>query len=254
MRRALWLLSVPAFLLGTSAVVRAGDQPTPQQIVEKAIKAHGGAKALAKFKAATFKAKGTTFVMGLDIPFTGEFSVQAPAQMRVSLQITVMGKDFKFVEVVNRDKGWRIIPGKDKTEKMTKDQLAEALEEMHAEFITELYPLRDKAYKLSLLGEAQVDSKPALGVRVEHKGHRPVNLYFDKKSHLLVKSEYTVKDEQAGDNEIMQEVFYKDHKSFDGTQKPTRIHTNRDGKRFNELELIELEAQERLDDGVFSEP
>jgi hypothetical protein len=254
MRKVCCLLAVPALVLGVTGLVRSGAQPGPREIIDKAIKAHGGAEALDKFKAVTFKVKGTSYAVGDGVPYTGDFSIQGAEQMRMDLVITFMGQELKFVQVVNRNKGWRINPGSDKTEALGKGQLEEQREQMYAGSLAHLSPLRDKAFKLSALGEAQVAGRPAVGVRVERQGKRPVNLFFDKTSGLLVKSEYTVKDEMAGDREVMQEVLYKDYKTFAGTKQATRVNFNRDGKRYSEGEVTAFERHESLDDSAFAEP
>jgi hypothetical protein len=254
MRKAWCLLGVPALLLGAAALLRAGEGPGPRQIVDRAIKAQGGAEAIDKFKSVTFKFKGTSYAVGEGVPFTGDFAIQGRDQMRVELAFSVGGQDLKFVQVINRDKGWRINPGSDKTETLAKDRLEEQRGQMYAGWVASLAPLRDKAFKLSTVGEAQVDGQPAVGVRVEREGQRPVNLFFGKKSGLLVKSEYTVKDEMAGDKEVMQEMLYKGYKTFDGARHATRVTINRDGKRFSESEVTEFTRHERLDDSTFAKP
>jgi hypothetical protein len=256
MKKTWRVLLVAALMTAMSSWVNAGEQPSPAEVIKKAIKAHGGSKALDKYKAATFKLKGTSYAVGEDTAFTGEFNVQEPEQARLTLMLNIMGQDFKFVQVVNRTKGWRIIPGKDKTEAMNKEMLEEARGQMYAGWVTRLSPLKDKAFKLSVVGEAQVDGRPALGIRVEREGKRPVNMFFDKKSSLLVKTEFTVKDEFAGDKETMQETIYKDYRNAGdtGLKYPGRVTVFRDGKRYSESEVTEFEALERLDDGVFAEP
>jgi hypothetical protein len=250
------LLAIAILLPVATGLVRAGDNPSPQAILDKAIKAHGGAEALAKFKAATFKVKGTSYAVGEGTPYTGDFAVQHPAHFRVELNINIDGKDFRFVQVINGNKGWRIIPGKDKAEAMKKDILDEQRGQMEAGWVTHLLPLRDKAYKLSPVGQADVAGRKTLGIRAEHAGQRPVNLFFDKESGLLVKSEFTVKDEFAGDTEVLQEIIYKDYKTAEatGVKYPTRATTSRAGKRFDESEVTEFQMHEHLDDSMFGEP
>ena len=68
--------------------------------------------------------------------------------------------------------------------------------------------------KLELLGEMKVGDKPALGVRVEVKGYRGVSLFFDKETHLLVKSESRGKDVIGGGEEFTNEKLYSDYKKI----------------------------------------
>jgi hypothetical protein len=259
MRKAWCLPAAAGLLLGATGLLHAGGQPDPRAVIAKAVKAQGGAKALDKFQSVTIKLKGKSYAASAEgIPFTAEFSVQGAEQMRIELEFSANGMDFKFVQVVNRDKGWRVIPGMDKTVALTKEQLKEQRGQMYAGWVASLQPLlREKgakALKLSPVGEAQVGDRPAVGVRVEREGERPVNLFFDKKSGLLVKSEFTIKDEAAGDKEVMQETLYKDYKTVGGARHPTRLIVNHDGKRHTEAEVTEFERHEQLDDSVFAKP
>src|SRR5262245_11420957 len=105
--RTFWLTAlVVCSLLAATSRARAADD-TPLQVVEKALKAHGLDPAqAAKFKAGTSKAKGTVQVMGMEIEFTGEISVQGPEQQRIALNFEAGGQKFDFVQVLNGDKGW----------------------------------------------------------------------------------------------------------------------------------------------------
>src|SRR5947208_1477821 len=78
----------------------------------------------------------------------------------------------------------------------------------------------------------KVNGKPAVGVRVSHKGHRDINLYFDKDKGLLLKIERTVKDLMAGGKESQEEVSYSDYKEVEGVQQPTKLVIKRDGKDY----------------------
>jgi len=116
-----------------------------------------------------------------------------------------------------------------------------------------LIPLKDKAVNLSTLGEIKVDDRPALGVRVSSKGHRDINLYFDKETHLLVKSEMRVKVEATG-MEANQETFYGGHKEVGGIKEPMKFVIKRDGKPYLNAEVEEVRRGEKVDDSVFAKP
>src|SRR5437016_4035413 len=82
---------------------------------------------------------------------------------------------------------------KDKDAEDPKKIIEKALKAFQEEFysvnVEMLAPLlKEKAYTLSTLDEIKVDGKPAVGVKVSAKGHRDIELYFDKESHLPVKT------------------------------------------------------------------
>jgi hypothetical protein len=238
-----------SFVLILAGSGRADDQA--RAIVDKGIKAAGGADKIAKFKALALKMKGTFHGMGAPIPYTGEWTVDLPDRMRMQLDFEANGMKFMFVRVYNRGKGWQKIA--DTTQELEKDQLAEAREEMHAGWVGSLLPLTDKAFTLAPLGEIQIDRRPAVGVRVSHKGHRDINLYFDKESGLLVKTETRVRDDQSG-MEVGQEEFYSDFKEIDGVKHPMKLTIKREGKLYVEGETTELKAVEKPDDSSFNKP
>jgi hypothetical protein len=236
-------------LLLAAAPARADD--AAKAIVEKALKAHGGAEPLAKLPAVTVSFKGTFHGMGQEIPMTGQVTTQGADRLKMDMEIEAGGQKFRFVNVINKDKGW--IKLGDDLKEMDKDAIAEALEQAHAGYVGSLYPLTDKAYTLAATGEAKVNDKPALGVKVSAKGHRDVTLYFDKESGLLLKSEHTVKDEGSG-QEVAEETIYGEYKEVQGTKQAMKFTVNRDGKLYVQGEATEYHLSEKLDDSAFAKP
>src|SRR5262249_10371748 len=173
-------------------------------------------------------------------------------KMRVHIETEAGGMKLSFVRVTNGDKFWSKM-GDNTTEVTAKEEIEEVKENGHAGWVTDLVPLKDKGFERASLGEVIVGDKKAAGVRVSHKGHRDVDLYFDKATGLLVKSEYTVKDDQSG-RELRQETFYSDHKEVSGLKVPMKVAIHRDGKIYVDVEISEIELKDKLDDAVFGKP
>jgi hypothetical protein len=250
MRRIVCLATVLA--LAVAGAARADEQADMRKVIDKAIKAAGGEEKLAKYKAATFKDKGKFYGMGEGIAYTGEFAVQQPDKIRIRIE---GGGDtkFVFVRVFNGEKLWTKLG--DNTQEVTdKDEIAEAKENSYATWVTSLVPLKDKGFTLASLGEVKVHDKPAVGVRVSHKGHRDVNLFFDKDKGLLVKSETVVKDFMAGGKEFTQETLYENYKESGGVQRAMKLVINRNGEKYIESEVTEFEPKEKLEDAEFAKP
>jgi hypothetical protein len=249
MRRAWCLLGVAGLLL-TAGLARAGEKADPRQVVEQAIKAHGGADNLSKYQAATLKGKGTLYgPKGQKSSYTAAWAWQGKDRLRMTSHLQLKGQPVTFLEVVNGAKGWVRVQGR--TKPMAKELLEQERVAMYAGWLTRLVPLQGAGFKLSPAGEAEVDGRPAVGVRVERKGRPAVSLFFDKKSHLLVKSEFAV---PAGKKPIVQAIFFKDYKEVQGVREAARLLINHDGRRFNESEATEIRLHERLDDDLFAEP
>src|SRR5438067_511056 len=177
------------FLLVMALPLKADDADAAKDIINKAIKAAGSEEKLSKLKAATIKFKGTLHEEDMNIPLTGEMITQGADQSRAVIQADIGGQAVTIIEVLNRNKGWK---KEESTKEMTADELKEARDGVHESWVATLVPLKDKAYTLTALGEIKVDDRPAVGVRVSAKDRRDVNLYFDKDTNLLVKSEMRV--------------------------------------------------------------
>jgi outer membrane lipoprotein-sorting protein len=251
MRTLLGVCCAAGVLLG--GAVRADDAADVKAVLDKAIAAHGGADNLTKYKAVTQRIKGKIHgVIGESVDVTGEIASQLPDRLRVEVAVSVAGMDFKTVQVFSGDKGW--VQLNDKVTEVPKEQLAEAKEQMHVFGVTRLVALRDKEYKLSPLGDAKVEGKDAVGVRVERKDRRDVSLYFDKKTGLLLKSETRAKDFMAGEKEFTVETLYDDYKKVDGLPVAHKVTIKWDGKLYVESESSDVKVAEKLDDSTFEKP
>ncbi|MFL5244906.1 MAG: hypothetical protein ACJ8FY_22620 [Gemmataceae bacterium] len=250
MRSTISLLLAGVFV-SACPLLKADDQADVKAIIDKSIKAHGADK-LVKLKGLEMKMKGKFYGSGEGIDYTGEWNVQAPDKSRHEITGDVGGMKFTFLEVFSGDKVWRSINGQEMD--ADKDILEEAKEALYATWVAHLYPLKDKEFTLSPLGDAKVGDKEAVGVKVEHKGHRDVNLFFDKKSGYLIKEETRVKDTMGGGGEQSQETIYEDFKDVEGVKKPYRVVINRDGKKYVEGEITEIKLVEKIEDSVFAKP
>lgn len=252
MRHTLSLAAVVAVLLAAVTAARADDQADAKAILEKAFKAHGGADKLAAVKAGTVTTKGKFYGMGEGIDYTATIEFQSPDKQRVEVNFEAGGMKFTFKQIINKDKGWTAI--NDMVTEMDKDAVQEMKESLHAGGLTRLNPAAFKDAKLSPIGEVKVGDKPALGVRVEAKGYRDVTLYFDKETHLLVKSERRAKDPQTGGEEFGEEIYYSDVKDVGGVKTAHKLTIKHDDKKFLESETTEFKAADKIDDGQFGKP
>ncbi|HEY7330507.1 MAG TPA: hypothetical protein VH592_22900 [Gemmataceae bacterium] len=232
--------------------VRADEDAQIREVVEKAIKAHGGPDNLTKFKASAAKQKGKYHGMGAPLDYTSDASLQLPDRFRIEVRFKAGDQDFTFIQIIAGNKGWRKLG--DNTEELDKDMIDEAKESMNSSNISHLICLKHKEYKLSPLGEVKVGDRPAIGVRVEHKGYRDVSLFFDKEKDLLLKMETRGKDVMQGGQEFTSTTFYDDYKKVEGMMVAHRVTIERDGKPYVDSEVTEVTLSEKLDDSVFEKP
>jgi outer membrane lipoprotein-sorting protein len=250
MRKVAAVLSILG-LLAFFLPVHADEDAKAREIVARAIKVHGGLDKLKKFPASVAKSKGKFYGLGEALDYTEEFSIQLPNRFRIEVHSKAGDQEFTFMQVFDGTKGWNKIG--DKTSEMKEDMLAQAKEDMNAATISHLAPLNDKTYKLSPLGEVKVGDRPAIGVRVEHKGYRDVSLFFDKEKGLLLKMETRGKDPMRDGEEYTATTLYDDYKKIEGIMVAHKITIKHDGKPFVEGEM-EVKPSEKLDDSVFEKP
>jgi hypothetical protein len=246
------LYLLPAMAVGLFAVAAGAGQGQDEvrAILDKAIKAQGGEEFLIKYKAGVIKTKAHVEVAGgLDI--TQEISYQLPDKFRDEQSFDVNGTAVKIVTVFNGTKAAIEVNGK----KLPDDEkLLEAIKDgVNAMQVLNLVPLKGKDFELTAVGEAQVNGKPAVGIRASKKGQRDMTAYFDKATYLLVKVEQRTVDPMGG-QEIDQERIITEFATVDGRPQPKKIVINRDGKKFLEGEALEVKHFERLDDGMFTLP
>ncbi len=228
----------------------SGDD-SARSLIDKAIRARGGEVALTRFPAFTWKGRAKIHAGGRSFRTTDEGAEDLPERLWGRSQWEENGTAVRETLVVTGGRGWTVRDGK--LEAMDKAEVAELRERMHSEWLTRLTPLKDKDYRLELLGVARVGDRPALGVRVSREGHRDVRLYFDKESGLLLKEEYRIKVVQTG-REYTEEVFYGDYKDVRGA-KYAMHRTLRSGDNFSsEVDLTEVKPCEKLDDALFVRP
>jgi hypothetical protein len=242
-------LSILACLCFQPALYAAEE--TPQAAIEKAIKATGGAKNLAKLKVTRSKFKGTVEVQGMTVNVTGESLVQLPGQMKLNMNIDIQGQSFAITYVINGEKGWLEVAGN--TMELQGADLAEEKEGLYAEQARMLVPLlKDKTYRLAPLGEVKVKDRDTVGVKVSSAGHKDINLYFDKKTGLLAKDERRTLDDNK--QEVTEEVFYSEYREVEGIKVPGKLLFNRDGNKFLDIEMTEYAFPERIEASEFARP
>ena len=248
--RKIGLLACGVCLTLAWCLYARGQGDESRAIIDKAIKAHGGAKKLEAIKAVQIKAKGKIY-QPMEFPFTAEICSQPPDKMKLTADLEVNNMNIAFVQVFDGKKGWQSVAGM--TKEVDADELKEFKEQMHVEEVASLVPLKDKSYKLSALGETKVGDQDTVGVQVTKKGRRDVNLYFDKQTHLLLKAEYRALDPSK--QEVTQEKLFQNYKDVGGMKLPGRMVVNNDGKKFLDLEITEATPMESpFDESVFAKP
>jgi hypothetical protein len=248
--RAMLEIGVVSLIVAGMTSAQDGDKDA-KALIDKAIKAAGGAENLNKHGATLVKAKGKITIMNMELPFSGEFAFQQPDKFRHVVEVEINGQKFTNTQVFDGKKAWMNILGE--TKELDDEKLiAEFKEAVHAQRVFALAKL-NKGFSFSTVGEVKVKNKPAQGVRVSYKGRRDVNLFFDKDKNQLVKVEYRTLDPITM-KEVGREEYVSDFKDVMGIRTPHKLVVLHDGEQFLDATVTEVRYLDRHDEGVFAKP
>jgi hypothetical protein len=243
--------------IGIAQAGQQGADAEARAIIDKAIKAHGGADKLGQFKAVSAKWVGKRKVENVDFwDAVYVVTYEMPDKIRLEAEVeNPKGGKFAFTRVVNGKKGW--LGWARGTRDLKEAEVAQILDELYTHWLASVVPLKDKRFEFSPVGAVTVDGKDAVGVRVSCKGRPDVNLFFDKKTGLAIKSERRARDPGTNE-EYTAESIYRDHKAFQGVMWPTSRLDRRDGMDLEEntgrFELSEYQAHDKLEEKSLTRP
>jgi hypothetical protein len=245
MSRLLVLGLMIGWACGVGDTARAADRAAALAVVERAVKAQGGAEGLARAAVAVRAGKGI-LALGAEVPFTSEETLNLPTQLRVKLDVSKM----QMVRVLNGDKGWQQSAG-GQTLELTRERLGEVQEEAYVWWLVTLVPLLKDGFDLDVLPEIKVDGRPAAGVKVSARGRPDAALYFDKDSGRLVKIRRRARETGV---EVEKEYVYSDYKDVDGVKVPGKEVVTINNRKFSEVQYAEYRFLRRPDESAFTRP
>lgn len=252
MRRVIVPLLVGGLLASADLFSLAqGGGADADAIIARAVKAHVGDGKDAKKKGYRGKNKGTLFIGGMELEFTQEITVQVPEKFKEVMDITVAGMNIQSITVFNGKEGWIKAAGKEI--KVDMDILEEFKDIGALMGISYGIFVKDKTLKLSVIGEAMVNGKPAIGVKISRDGKKSVDMYFDKETGLTTKVERMKKDLMNG-REVTEERIVLEYQDVGGRKHAKKVEVKVDGKKFLEAEVIEAQFLDKIDDGEFARP
>lgn len=226
-------------------------QPTPQQIIDRAIEAQGGVERLAQSRAAHTKIKGTVYLQA-PVPFTKTTFFQAPNQLCETQEVEVNGKKIVTTNVFNNNRAWINVNGQTR-EVAEQRLLIEMQETAHLHHVCRLFPLKGPDYELTALGESKLEKRTVVGVKAATRGFRDINLYFDRDSGLLVKTDRK-KLHLVSQQETVEQTIILEYGSVQGLKWPRKMVVLMDGKKLVEGEAVGVKFFDKLDDSYFTKP
>jgi opacity protein-like surface antigen len=102
--------------------------------------------------------------------------------------------------------------------------------------------------KIVLVETGTVNKRATIGVKVTTGDLRPVTMYFDLATNLIVKTSVLMPNEFDGWKDATDEAYYDDWKDVGGGVKNfTSLRVDRDGKKLLESKLSDYKVHEKPD-------
>lgn len=240
-----------AVAIGASAGLCRGDDSTPEGIVDRAIRAHGGEERLAGLTGCVMRSR-TAFTDG--VTSDSEVTVQLPGRYRSSSTLSSGVKSRASVMVIDGDQGWS------KTGDLTLPYPAAFLGSFKKNSLPYTGPRdilrlrarqKNPACHFTATGETSVGGRPAVGLLMKLDGGSQQTWYFAKDTGLLLKEETRTASFEGEDT--VTATLYEDYQDFDGFPLARKATSERDGKTYSTRELIDFKVA-TPDPGAFAKP
>jgi hypothetical protein len=215
-------------------------------LVEKAIRAHGGADNLSRLRNYELRQTGTTYINGQAFPSKCEWQFAFPDRLHYTYDITG-GNSFDMA--IDENKGWLRSLGS--VQDLEADNFSDAQSQLYLLYILSLRPLRGEEFILKPLPDTMVSSRPAKSVKVMQKDHVQVELNFDAETNLLARA--YLRPRQAGVI-TEQEIILSEYKSFEGIKLPTSWFEKRGGLKAMEFKESDYRFPAQFPPAIFARP
>lgn len=184
----------------------------------------------------TLKITANLSMMGMDMPMV----IWMKNPDKIKSVTSVNGQD--IVQVVNGNKGYAINPMTGSTDPvaMTPDQLSQSSRSnMFNNYLAQY--LKDN--KLTLVGEENVNDKPAYKIKAAIDESTSADLFIDKSSYLLVKQSMTTSG-------MSMDMFFSDYADNNGFMIPMKTSTSAQGMDIL-INYTKVEVDTPMEDSIF---
>lgn len=220
------------------------------QVVERAIRALGGRE-----KVATLKSASWTIIWDPGTPTERKHRITARGydQFRKEMEYRKNGKVESSLYILNKDVGWRR-DADGGVVSLPPAMLATNKEHNYALRLGDLLPfLAEAQASLTLTGEATIDQWTVTGLRVERPDYPAVQLFFEKASGLLLRSETQLSPRPDGTRSTLVYQF-EEYRACDGLQRYTRLITRLDDQPDAVGHIRDYQILDPEDDRPFDKP
>jgi hypothetical protein len=168
-------------------------------------------------------------------------------------QIATFNMEMGFV--LKGNQGWSWFGQKLQT--LDKTMVAEQQLFAYSLSLSNLLPLQEAGFDLVTGAPTTVRQRPCYTITVKSNGRPDMVLCFDKDTHLLAKSEFRGRLFQINggfSKETYFECYYSDYKVTNGVKHWWRFEQFRDGAKYAELNLDNIDFFEKAQKSLFALP
>jgi hypothetical protein len=244
-------LLLTGFVACLGVQARAEGSKDAGAVVDKAIKAMGGAEKLGALKAGSWKSKGVISFGGDDNKLSTQTTFQGHDHFRNDFQVDLGGNPTSGSTVLAGDKCW--VKFGDNVTEMDKDGIDKQKHNLYLQHAS-MNPalLKSKHFKLGAVSQDKVDGKAATSVKCTGPDGKEFTVTFDDESGLPVK--YVANRFGFQGDDAPEEISLGGYKDFDGVKVATKVNTKRSGEKFMTLEISDFKVQSDVDAKTFAEP
>jgi hypothetical protein len=184
----------------------------PKEVIERAVKAHGGAANLERLAASRFTYQGSMPSSGDGIKATGSWTVEGMDKHKMVCHLDTNGSLLVIVYCAANGKGWqRYDSGTSEMSAMDLEHQYCLIQEAHVRTLVPL--LRDPKFTLRLVPEGKVRDRAVVGVTAAYPGRADITLWFDRETHLLLKTGFVPPIARTPNGpKGVQEIIYEDYR------------------------------------------
>lgn len=228
-----------------------GKDEDPKNILNKAIAAHGGAAKLDSYQTVRCKYHGYKYFRNIKCVVSGDEVHQRPDKMKTNV-LLANGPNQIIVTVVSDGNAIWLTDGDKRKEYSEKRDMTGVRQEL----LLECYTLGDylkSPYELTNMGIVDVKGNETIGIRVAKAGENDVLFFFDKKTHLIAKTQAWPYEPDLG-RDVNHERYILAYQELDGVKFPQRFEIYKGGRLYSNIEVTSVTSIPRLDDSFFTKP
>lgn len=211
------------------------------QSLEEIVKKYSEANKQDKISAlSTIKITGKMSMMGMDLPL--EMWMKNPNKIKTVTNFN--GQE--MISVFDGVKGYSINPmtGSAEPVEMSADQVKQT---QTSNLFNNFMATYLKEGKLTLVGQENVNDKPAFKIKVSLDGGNTTDMFIDKASYLLVKNSTTVSSQGTT---VTVDSYPSDYKETNGLLLPMKTTSSAQGMEFMII-FDKVEVNIPIEDSVF---